>query len=238
MHQRPAGAALFPATHWSLILSAHEGEARRRQALEELAATYWRPLYVYVRRKGWDSHGAEDIIQGFLERLLGRDFLDGLDPEKGRFRSYLRTSLDRYMINLGEKERAQRRGGGRPVASLDVEGVEDEVAASPEDPARAYDRSWARGVLDRALTHLGAEHAGTPKQAALEVAMSFFRPGDPPSYADAAARAGMTLPQFRSFLHRTRLRYRELIGREVAPTVGGSGAVEAEVEDLLKILTP
>lgn len=237
MQERPAGGSAFPATHWSLILSAGEGEARRRQALEELATTYWRPLYVYIRRKGLDPHAAEDVIQGFLERLLGRDFLAGLDPEKGRFRSYLRTCLDRYMINQHEKETAQRRGGGQRIASLDVEGVEHEVAGSPEDPAKAYDRMWARGVLDRALAHLAREHAGTARQAAFTVAMSFFRPGDPPSYADAAGGAGMTLPQFRSFLHRTRVRYRELIRREVAPTVSVS-AIDSEVDDLLKILSP
>lgn len=237
MDGRPAGGAAFPATHWSLLLAAHEGEARRREALEELAATYWRPLYVYARRKGLDPHAAEDAIQGFLERLLARDFLEGLDPEKGRFRAYLRTGLDRFLINLHASETAQRRGGGQRALSLDVAGVEDDVAGSPEDPAKAYDRLWARGVLDRALGHLRREHAGTPKQAAFDVALGFFAPGEPPSYAEAAARAGMTLPQFRSFLHRTRVRYRELIRREVAPTVGAT-AIDSEVDDLLKILTP
>lgn len=89
--------ASFPSTRWTLILSARESPDRRRAALNELLASYWRPLYSYARRKGCDPDAAQDVVQGFVAHLLGRDFLSRLDPARGRLRSYLRTSLDNYL---------------------------------------------------------------------------------------------------------------------------------------------
>lgn len=124
----------FPNTRWTLILSSRGGTAVRRTALADLLSTYWKPLYFHARRKGRSIEAAKDVIQGFFTHLLERDFLSRLDPKRGRFRAYLKTALDHYLVNLHESESARKRGGGAAVATLDfdVEEVAHTVAESGE----------------------------------------------------------------------------------------------------------
>ena len=82
------GGAQFPTTHWSVVLAAGESSSPATQAaLEQLCRTYWYPLYVYVRRRGSSPEDAQDLTQGFFERLLERDLLADLRPTGARFRS-------------------------------------------------------------------------------------------------------------------------------------------------------
>ena len=93
------GNRAFPTTRWSLILEAKEDLSVREVALSELVARYWKPLYYYTRRKGADRETAKDHIQGFLAHLLERNFIERLDPTKGRLRGYLKVALDRYLAD-------------------------------------------------------------------------------------------------------------------------------------------
>lgn len=227
----------FPPTRWTLILSSRDGGAPRRAALETLLAAYWKPLYFYVRRKGNSVEASKDAIQDFFAHLLERDFLARLDPGKGRFRSYLRAAIDHYLINLHESRSARKRGGGAPVLSLDVEGAERDVAAAPEDPGAAFDREWALGVMERALAKLRGEFEGGARRGPYDVFLQFFRPSEAPSYEEASRACGMSLPQFKAFLHRTRVRFREIVRADIADTVADAGEADAEMAELLRALT-
>lgn len=93
-------SGLFATTHWSVVLTA--GRARSPQsaeALEDLCRTYWYPLYAYVRRRGYSVEDAQDLTQAFFAHLLSRDFLGGVGPEKGRFRSFLLACLKHYLAD-------------------------------------------------------------------------------------------------------------------------------------------
>lgn len=48
------------------------GEAQRA-ALSKLCQIYWFPLYVYVRGRGHSVPDAQDLTQGFFERLLEKE---------------------------------------------------------------------------------------------------------------------------------------------------------------------
>ena len=235
MPENDAPRRHFPTTHWSMILAAGRDEEERRRALEELARDYWTPLYVYVRRKGRGADEAEDLVQGFYAQLLGRDFLARLDPGKGRFRAYLRMAMDRFLHNQHERARARKRGGGERPLSLDMASIEAQLPRHPDGPEAAFDRAWALEVVARAQRHLAAELRAR-NEAAFQAAQRFFLPGPTPSYEDAAEHAGMSLAGFRSFLHRARRRLRELIRREVSPTVPSARDVGSEVADLMDAL--
>ncbi len=71
---------MFPTTRWTLILAAQTDESARRAALDTLLSAYWRPLYVYLRRKGLPAEAAEDAVQGLILGLLEQDALSRLDP--------------------------------------------------------------------------------------------------------------------------------------------------------------
>ena len=225
----------FPETRWTLILQSRAGERARREALETMLGIYWKPIYHFFRRKGLDQDVAQDAVQDLFAHLLGQDFLARLDPSRGRFRAYLRTAADHLLINQHEKASAQKRGGGAAPLSLDFDVAERELAASTVSPEAAFDRDWALGVMDRALTRLKAEFADGSRRGPVDIALEFFAGLEPPSYADAAARARMSAVTFKAFLHRTRVRFRELVRAEVAHTVDGADA-DREVADLMAAL--
>lgn len=227
----------FPATRWTLISSSKSDPDARRDAIEFLFAAYWKPLYHYARRKGHSIEASKDIVQGFFVHLLEREFLDRLDPARGRFRAWLRTSLDHYLVNLHEHDSALKRGGAVKTLSLDFERAERGLdAAAAEDPIPAFDREWALGLMERSLAALRREGSTGGSPARLEAALRFFGPGDPPTYETAAAEAGMTATQFKAFLHRVRARFRRIVQDEIAQTVSGVGEQEAEMAELMRAL--
>ncbi len=216
-------------------MAAQRDEAATATALRELLSAYWQPLYCFARRRGQSPSAAEDAVQSFFARLLERDFLQRLDPGKGRLRSYLRTSFDHFLANEAAREGAQRRSGG---IALDLATVEEAVADDGASPEKAFERAWAARVMERAMARLQKELAETRRPGAVELARLFFGSGEPPSYADAARDHQISIPALKTFLHRTRARYRDLVREEVADTVGDSSEVESELADLLRLLSP
>ena len=108
------GNERFTATHWSVVLAARDGDSiRARAALEVLCRTYWYPLYAFIRGSGYSPPDAQDLTQGFFARLLAKDYLRVVEPEKGRFRAFLKMALKRFLAHEWERGRAEKRGGGR-----------------------------------------------------------------------------------------------------------------------------
>jgi RNA polymerase sigma-70 factor (ECF subfamily) len=227
----------FPPTRWTLIVSSRDGVEPRRAALEELLAIYWKPLYFYARRKGLTIEAAKDAIQGFFAHLLERDFLARLDPGRGRFRSYLRTALDHFLVNLHEARAAQKRGGGVKTVALDFEVAERDIAGVPERAEAAFDREWALGVMERAMAQLRREFEDGTRKGPFEIVLKYFGPGEAPSYSEASAQSGMSPARFKALLHRARERFRQLVRQEVAHTVADPREADAEIDELMRALT-
>jgi len=225
----------FPTTRWSLIFSARGGSEKRRVVLEELLAVYWNPLYCFARLKGLDVEAAKDAVQSFVVHLLEHDVLARVDPDKGRFRSFLRVALANHLANLRQHEGAAKRGGGAHLVPLDVDLAErlmNDRALSPED---AFDRAWALRVMERALVALRREFETGARRGPIDVVLRFFQPDTPPTYAEAAAAAGVSESQMKALLHRTRVRFRRLVRNEIAETVPDSD-VDAEMAHLVRAL--
>ena len=230
-----AGARRFPSTRWTLVRSAREPGARRR-ALDELFALYWKPVYFYVRRKGHAPAQAEDVVQGVFAELLERGFVDRLDPDKGHFRGYLKRAVDHHLHNLHERETAQKRGGGGARLALDCDAAERQLPATAATPEAAFDREWALGVVEHALGDLRAEFASGARRGPLEQFLKMFHAGEPLSYAQAAAESGVSPSQLKAFLHRTRVRFRDLVKQRLADTVPDAGSIEEELRTVLELL--
>ncbi|MCP3915146.1 MAG: DUF4166 domain-containing protein [bacterium] len=111
------GGRAFPETRWSLILGARGTETTRRAALEELLAAYWKPLYLFTRKNGLSVDAAKDAVQDFALRMLEKDVLVRVDPDRGRFRSFLRVALQNHLHN----RRAAQAAGKRRRGHLEVE---------------------------------------------------------------------------------------------------------------------
>jgi len=140
------GPSQFPTTRWSLVVAAgdpHRKEAR--SALVSLCENYWYPLYAYLRRRGYPADQAQDLTQEFFIRVLEGRYLDRADPEKGRFRSFLLTSLKFFVADEEDRQRAHKRGGGT-VVPLEFSSGEERYQREPahdETPERIFERRWA-----------------------------------------------------------------------------------------------
>ena len=153
--------ARFPTTLWSRVIRAGDPTDREGlAALELLCKDYWYPLYAFVRRKGLDQDEASDLVQGLLADLIERRDFAKADPARGRFRSFLRTACEHFLANQREHDRAVKRGGGKPLVSIDTQDAEGRYVHEPSHdltPERLFERRWAMVLLERVLAQLETE---------------------------------------------------------------------------------
>ena len=228
----------FPETHWSLVLGARGSGVQSRAALEELCATYWPPLYSYARRDGNSPEAAADAVQGYLARLLARGDLENVEPDRGRFRSYLLAGIRHYLVSEARKDQADKRGGDAQVFSLDADEAERLVAIELTEsvtPEVAFDRRWAQTVIDRALGRLSAEHTNRGRGEHFEVLKPTLSGDDSKGYSELGRRLGLSEGAVGVAIHRLRTRLRELVRSEVAHTVGTESDLEEEMRHLLGV---
>jgi len=240
--KRPAEifAESFRTTHWSLVLEARDGgDTRAQAALEELCRAYWRPIYAYLRRVEHSPHAAQDLVQGFFVHFLEHGFLQRLRHREGRFRSFLLTFLKRFLSDERDKARAEKRGGGRQIFSLEECSLEELRLGSLDhlSAGAAFDRRWGMTLLTRAQDRLRAQYAATGKGRTYEVLQPFLGGEETVnSYADVAAQLAMPENSVKSAIHRLRRRYGELIREEVAQTVEAPPLVDEEIRYLLSVV--
>ena len=232
----------FSTTHWSVVLAAGRGDSPgAADALERLCQVYWYPLYVFVRRQGHAPHDAQDLTQEFFARLLERKYLRLADRKRGRFRTFLLTSLKHFLINEWNKANRQKRGGGRLLISLDAEKTETRFLAEPADnwsPDKAFERQWAMVLLDRVLDQLQREFVAAGRGPVFEELKACLTGEDNEStYAEIGRRLGMTESNLKVTAHRLKQRYRELLRQEIALTVDGPEAIDQEMRDLFAALS-
>jgi RNA polymerase sigma factor (sigma-70 family) len=231
---------VFITTHWSIVLSAKDQDSPRSvDALEILCRTYWHPLYAYVRRRGYSPADAEDLTQEFFAWLLERNWLGRADQQRGRFRSFLLTSISNFLANEWDKARTQKRGGGQ-VVSLQHDESETGCVHEPSDnftPEQSFEWRWALTLLDQVMNRLSAEFAQDDKAELFETLKPCLlgeRTSQP--YAILASKLAMTEGSVKVAVHRLRQRYRQLLRDEIANTVETPEEVEEELRYLFAVL--
>ena len=232
----------FVTTHWSVVLASRRNDSTQaRAALEKLCQTYWYPLYAFVRRLGQNSHDAQDLVQGFFERCLEKNYLAAADRAKGRFRSFLLLALKRFLANEWDKARSRKRGGGHMPVALDALSAEERYALEPADRLSAdklYERRWALTLLETVLAGLEHEHAAAGRSASFEQLKECLTSvGRSAPYAQLAVKLGITEGAVKVAVHRLRQRYRQLLEDEIAHTVSSPEEVTEERRYLLSVLS-
>jgi len=232
---------IFATTRWTAVLTAGRSETTRaRRALAELCQTYWFPLYAYARRRGHGPHDAEDITQGFFERLLELKSLSAVTREKGKFRAFLLGSMNHYLAAEHERATAQKRDKNRTI-SLDAEAAELRYLHEPVDersPESIYERQWAMTLLETVVQRLHREYESTGRGALfLELRFTIAMEGREAPYPEIAARLGMSEETLRVAVHRLRKRYRQMLRDEIAHTVAAESEVTGELEYLRRVFS-
>ena len=231
----------FHTTHWTIVLAAREKDGTvAREALASLCSTYWYPLYAFIRRQGSSPHQAEDLTQEFFFRFLERHSLGSVQPDGGKFRSFLLACLKNFLSNERERARAQRRGGGQSLVPLSGSDAETRYSLEPADqraPEAVFDRRWAFAVLERTMTELRHEYATAGKSELFEAFQSFLPGGrGDTSRADLAAKRGVSPGAIDVAVHRLRQRFGALLREQVAQTVSSEAEVEEEIRYLISVI--
>jgi len=229
----------FDTTRWSLVVAARDhSNPDARQALETLCRTYWFPIYAYVRRHGSDSEQARDLTQGFFCKLLERGFSEA-SRERGKFRTFLLTSLQNFLADEWDRERALKRGGGREPIPLDATEAERAYALDPahdDTPEKIFERKWARTLLNRSFERFDEEMAASSQRERFSRLRSFLTGEATEAYRDAARELDMEESAVRVAVHRMRRRFGAILREEVAHTIGAASELDAELRYLLEVV--
>jgi RNA polymerase sigma factor (sigma-70 family) len=233
----------FPLTRHSIVAGTRSNDADvRRRAHADLVAAYWKPIYKYLRVKWRQSNeDAKDLTQGFLARAIAKGFFGDYDPRIARFRTYLRTCLDRYVANQQKAARRLKRGGGVEFLSLDFERLEGEltreVRESAGDVEEFFHREWIRSLFSVAVANLREELAREGKGIHYELFHRYDLEGpelnERPTYDDLAQEYGLPVTQVTNHLALARRRFRRIVLDRLRAMSGSEEEYREEARELL-----
>lgn len=227
----------FEPTCWSEVRRAGDpDQPGAREAMEALVGRYWRPVYLFIRRRGSPVEDAKDLTQEFFGRLLDGPGLAGADPAQGRFRNYLLGAVRHFLSDAADRERAAKRGGGRRIESLDFAGAEAWYRCEPADdadPARLFERAWAAEVVESAIARLGETLSQEGRERWFEC-LRLHLSAERPTYQAIAERLGCSTGDVTNWLHRARRRLREEVVGVLMDSVASAAEAEEELAELFR----
>ena len=180
------------------------------------------------------------MTQAFLAHVIEKESLRHVDPGKGKFRTFLLTSLKNFLSDQHSKDAALKRGGGVAPISLDAEEAEGRYRLEPADdstPERIFERQWALAVIEQSMARLRERYAASGKESHFDE-MKIFLTGEkrPVPYAEVAERLGISPLAVKVAVHRLRTRFRDALREEISQTVASSGEIDSELQALYAAL--
>jgi RNA polymerase sigma-70 factor (ECF subfamily) len=239
---RANGAANFNTTHWTMVLACEDqgDSSRAQEALAQLFQIYWYPLYAYIRRRGYSEHDAEDLVQAFCLHLQEKHAIAKADRERGKFRTFLLSSLQNFLGHEWERSQAQKRGGGRELIRLDAEEADARYRLEPAisvTPETIFEKRWAHALLEQTVSGLRADFVLRGKERLFD-GLSSFLTSDlrETSYQRAADELGLPLTAVKTTVHRLRRDYRSKLREEISRTVSSPDEIDEELLYLRRVL--
>lgn len=237
------GGTAFPTTQWSRILKARDdSDPAYRAGLQQILLEYWRPVYVYIRRAwGKSNEDAKDLAQQFFLEVIESDLVAKYAPQRGRFRTFLKTALKNFLSDEHRSAKRQKRGGGKLVVPFDPDLMPlDQIAAEPGDatPEACFDRAWANELLAAALRDLQEAFKREGRAEAFEVLQLYDiepPPGESLGYKEVAQRLKRTEAAVKNDLAFARQRLRQALVERVRLYVATETEVFSELRDILAI---
>jgi len=235
------GQRRFATTRWSLVVAA--GDSRSpdaRAALATLCETYWFPVYAFIRRSGRSHDDARDLTQAFFTRVLEKNYFKDAKAERGRFRSFLLSSVRHFLSNQLDWDHAQKRGGDQVHISIDADDGERQYQHEPvedDTPERIYERRWALAALGAAMTRLASRYEPGSRRDLFERLKPFLTGDEPESYGALAAELSVSEGSLRVAVHRLRRQFATVLREAIAETVEADGDVDEELRHLLAVVS-
>jgi RNA polymerase sigma-70 factor (ECF subfamily) len=232
----------FRTTLWTEVLNAGDPSSPTADsALARLCQTYWIPVYAFIRKKGHSREAAEDLVQGFFERFLEKGYVSLARRERGRFRCFLMTAVERYLHDAHDRQTRAKRGGHLPPLSLNGFLAEEEYSAisrQAADPASIFEKLWASTLLDMVLKRLASEYRELGKALLFDhLQAHLWGDAEAGTYAELSQQLGCSAVNLRVQGHRMRQRFREVLREEIAQTVAQPVEIDAELQHLMCIVS-
>jgi len=231
----------FKTTRWTIVNLAGNTADGGHVALEELCNTYWKPLFLYLRHRGYSSMDAEEHLQAFFLEFLEKKWVEKADSDRGKFRTYLLTALNRFLSKSHEKSNALKRGKKVDFVHIDrdeAESLHEKIGSLDLSPEQAFERQWAYDILDQALSQLDAYYARIKKEKLFaKIRIILVNPGIKLDFATAAKDLGMKETAVRVAIHRMKDRYRRNIVSVIEDTVTDPQEVDAELKYLMEAVS-
>ncbi len=215
--------ARFPSTQLSLLEATAAGLSS--EALDQVIALYWKPVYHFIRLKfRTNNEDAKDLTQGFFAAALQRDFFARFDPVKASFRTYLRMAVERFAANEHAAAKSLKRGGDVKFETV------GEQSAATESPEQAFEREWQRQLFSLALNDLSAHCKRLGKQLQFSVFQAYdLADGERPSYAELAVRHGISETSVTNYLAWARRLLRGFVTERLRGTTSGPQELHQEM---------
>lgn len=232
----------FPTTRLSVLARARSPEGEiRRAAYETLVNCYWKPVYVYLRAR-WNlaPEDAGDATQEFFLKAFEKEFFQGYDPSRARFRTYVRLCLDTFVLKERRAARRMKRGGEYEIVPIDFDSAEGELRVSGHgkvtDVEEYFRRQWISGLVDMAVASLREryESSGRGVQFAVFEKYELEVPETPdkPRYEDLARELGLSVSQVTNYLSTVRKAFRTAVLQKLREATGSEAEFQAEAEEL------
>ncbi len=236
----------FRTTRWSEVHEARTNDKEhRRSSINNLIKKYWKPVYCYLRRKGYSNEHAKDLTQGFFyEIVLGRDLIQQADQAKGKFRTFLLTALDRYVTSIYRKETAKKRFPVNGFSLLKDDTLLDLSTSQPEKtPEQVFHYAWATDLLDEVLAKVKEEYCSTGRTIHWEVfRVKVLAPildnAEVPSLAKLRKKYRVgSERKVSNMVITVKRRFATVLRHHLRQFVQSDSEVEEEIRELVKILS-
>ena len=233
----------FSTTRWTVIIDSQvSDENRKRIILDELFQKYWKPVYYYIRRKGHNNEKTKDLTQGFFSEIVwGRDLIQFADPQKGRFRNFLLTALERYLTDTWRYEHSQKRMPSKEIFAYDAcDGFELADAGGEMNAEETFNSVWLMEILQQSIAEAqkDMEAAGMGKywilfeQRCLEPILNTTKPHSLKEICETLNIDDMTKAS--NMIVTVKRRVKKAITRNLQKIVGSESDLKEEISDLIE----
>ncbi|MFB0553674.1 MAG: RNA polymerase sigma factor [Phycisphaerae bacterium] len=235
----------FQNTHWSAIERiGTDDDISSRALVGDLLRTYWKPVYCYLRHKGFDNEEAKDLTQGFFQEVvLGRELIQRADRTRGRFRTLLLRALDRYLVSVQRKETARKRMPQDKLISLeDSAFYELPEAVGSLNSEEVFHYTWVCELLDRMLGKVETEC----RQRGMAIHWDMFYDRvlqpiitctEPPLLEELCHKYGIDAKaKASSMIFTVKRRFRAAMKRLLRQSVASETQINEEMLELMKFL--
>jgi RNA polymerase sigma-70 factor (ECF subfamily) len=236
----------FLTTHWSLMedIDKTNDNDKNRALVEILLKRYWKPVYCYLRRKGYDNEQAKDLTQGFFyEVVLGRQLIEKAERSKGRFRSYLLVALNNYIAAVHSAQTAQKRMPKGGFLSLDMNDPPNfSRVVGNYTPEESFDYAWVSALLEQVLEDVETICYQDGKTVHWHVfrervLVPITEGGDPPALSEICHKYDVESSRFASNMIITvKRRFQSVLQKRLRETVTSDGQMENELAEISKFL--